>query len=141
MGWSAKRAWSRGFDNKNFLYFKYLTMLSCLLGYPMLSKSTVFCLGFIVLSSMEDAKLLVRFLKLFLFKALIYFKVETWLVTSQTRNVILLDEVYSIIKKFETNLPRDIFYTHFSTMLTRKLIRDRNSNPDKRDKHSIRTSG
>ena len=70
----------------------------------------------------------------------------------QTRDVILLDEltvksnnflrnnqrtrptfekIYSNIKKFETNLPRDIFYTHFSTMLTRNLIRDTNSNPDK----------
>ena len=75
-------------------------------------------------------------------------------MATQTRDVILLDEltvksiflrnnqrtrptfekIYSIIKKFETNLPRDIFYTHFSTMftmLTRNLIRDKNSNPDK----------
>ena len=71
---------------------------------------------------------------------------------TQTRDVLLLDEltiksinflrnnkrtrptfekIYKNIKKIETNLSRDIFYEHFSTMITRKLICDKNSNPDK----------
>ena len=69
-----------------------------------------------------------------------------------TRNVILLDEltmnsikflrnnksthptfekIYKNIKKFETNLSREIYDKHFSTMLTRNLICDKNSNSDK----------
>ena len=69
-----------------------------------------------------------------------------------TRDVILLDEltmnsikflrnnkrtrptfekIYKNIKKFETNFSREIYDKHFSTVLTRNLIRDKNSNSDK----------
>ena len=87
-----------------------------------------------------------KYLFLYLFNS------KQLIMETQTRDVILLDEltvksinflrnnqrtrptfekIYSNIKKFETKLPRDIFYKHFSTMLTRNLIRDKYSNPDK----------